>query len=290
MSSDTSRQVRLIVTVIVAIAALLMIVVVPLVTAGMVDPIVQGQLERVAKFKAQGTPEGNTQAALLGPAMWLVSFFFPFWATLTFAAGVALLVVLKKFYAGAPWTRGFVLLMLAMPSICGAYTLVPWFNFVAKGFPPALITMAIGLIPYFVVLLATKGDLLQKAIDFAVFLMMGVAAAENFANGHAAFRVLYGHPKRPGVPNEIAALAPSFIALWITVVLFIIAIYLVGNRKWSGWYYAMTAGWITVLASGVTHYFRSATNDYLYGALFGLSVVILLAIPAVNKRLFESTD
>ena len=30
-----------------------------------------------------------------------------------------------------------------------------------------------------------------------VFLMLGVTAAENFANGHAAFRILYGHPARP---------------------------------------------------------------------------------------------
>ena len=84
-------------------------------------------------------------------------------------------------------------------------------------------------------------------------------------------------------------LAPAFIALWIATILFVIAIYLVGNRKWSGWYFAMTAGGITVLASGVTHYFRSATNDYLYGALFGLSIVVLLVIPAVKRRLFEQT-
>ena len=54
--------------------------------------------------------------------------------------------------------------------------------------------MTIGLIPYFAILLAEKVDLTQKVVDFLVFLMLGVTAAEDFANGHAAFRILFGHP------------------------------------------------------------------------------------------------
>ncbi len=40
---------------------------------------------------------------------------------------------------------------------------------------------------------------------------------------------------------------------------------------------------------GVTHYFRHATNDYLYGALMGLSVIVLLVIPAFKQRLLEGS-
>ena len=290
MSNQTSNQVRLIVTAVVVIFAILMIVAVPLIANSMVNPIVQGQLDRTAQFKAQGTPEGNNQAALLGPAPWLVTFFFPFWATLAFIAGFALLVIAKNFYRGEAWTRGFALLMFAIPSIGGAYMLVPWINFVGSvkgGFPPAVLIMAIGLIPYFTVLLASKGHLLQKVVDFLVFLMLGVTAAESFSNGHASFRVLYGHPKRPLIVDDIAVLWLSWLGLWIGAALLIATIYLLANRKVSGWYIGMIGGLSVLVASGVTHYFRHATNDYLYGALMGLSVVVLLVIPLFKKRLLE---
>ena len=293
MSSQASNQVRLIVAAIVVIFAILMIVAVPLIANSMINPIVQGQLDRTAQFKAQGTPEGNNQAALLGPAPWLVTFFFPFWATLAFIAGFALLVIAKNFYRGEAWTRGFTLLMFAIPSIGSAYMLVPWINFVGSvkgGFPPAVIIMAIGLIPYFTVLLASKGDRLQKVVDFLVFLMLGVTAAESFANGHASFRVLYGHPKRPLIVDDIAVLWLSWLGLWIGAALLIATIYLLANRKMSGWTIGMIGGLSVLVASGVTHYFRYATNDYLYGALMGLSVIVLLAIPVFKKRLLEQPN
>ncbi len=292
MSVKTSNQLRLGVSVVVAVFAILMIVVVPLVANSMINPIVQGQLDRTANFKAQGTADGATQAALLGPAPWLVSFLFPFWSTLTFIAGFALLVTLANFYRGEAWTRGFALLMFAIPSIGGAYMLIPWINFIGSvkgGFPPAVIIMAIGLIPYFTVLLADKGDLVQKVVDFAVFLMLGVTAAESFSNGHASFRVLYGHPKRPFIVDDIAPLWLSSLGLFAVAALLIAAIYLLGNRKVSGWYVGMIAGLSALVASGVTHYFRHATNDYLYGALMGLSIVVLLVIPVVKQRLLEGS-
>jgi hypothetical protein len=85
--------------------------------------------------------------------------------------------------------------------------IVPWMNFVGSaqgGFPPAVIIMTVGLIPYFAILLAEKVDATQKVVDFLVFLMLGVTAAENFANGHAAYRILFGHPARPLFAEGIA--------------------------------------------------------------------------------------
>ncbi|MBM3127029.1 MAG: hypothetical protein FJ009_00155 [Chloroflexi bacterium] len=289
MSSEMSRQVRQIVTAVVVIAALLMIVAVPLIVDGTLNPIIQGQLDRIAKFKAQGTPEGNAQAAVIQVVPWSIGFLFPLWAVLSLIAGFALLVIAPEFYRGAKWTRGVALAMLSIPSIGGAFMLIPWLNFVGTGggFPPALWIMAIGLVPYFTVIFAEKSDWLTKAASALVFLMLGVTAAENFANGHASFRIYIGHPKRPLFAEGIPVLWLSFITLWITCFMLIVAIFQIGNRKMTGWYLAMVAGLATAVASGATHYYRSATNDYLYGALFGLSIVVLLVIPAVKKRLFE---
>ncbi|KAA3644171.1 MAG: hypothetical protein DWQ07_18855 [Chloroflexi bacterium] len=285
-----SKQVRLWITVLVILAAIFMIAVQPFMINEVINPIVEGQLARMEKFAAEDTPEANVKVGLLGLTPWLVSFFFPFWTALSFVGGFVLLAIARPLYQGERWARATALLALAMPAMGGAYMIVPWMNFVGSvqgGFPPAVLIMMVGLVPYFAVLLAEKSALLAKVANFFVFLMLGVCAAENFANGHAAFRVLYGHPARPIIPESIAVLWLSWPVLWITSLFFIIAIYQLGKEHFSGYYLALIAGAATVVASYATHTVRNATNDYLYGALMGLSVVVLLLIPYVKRAIFS---
>jgi hypothetical protein len=286
MLLSTSRQIRLAVVSLIVLAAILMIVLVPFISFDMSNPIVKAQQVRIEKF----TAEGNPQAPLLAYTVWLVSFFFPFWGTMSVVAGLALLVLALPLYRGERWTRGLALLCLAVPSIGGAYMIVPWMNFIGSvkgGFPPAVTIMAIGLVPYFALLLAENVDVNQKIVDFLVFLMLGVTAAENFANGHAAYRILFGHPARPLFAEGIAITYFGWLALWVGMGLCIAAIYLLGEKKMSGWYAGMIGGLVTLVASGATHYVRHATNDYLYGALMGLSIVVMLVIPFFKQRLVE---
>lgn len=283
MLIQTSRNTRLVVVSLVVLAAILMIAVIPFVGFGMVNPIVEAQQARIEKFIA----EGNPQAPLLQLTVWLVSFFFPFWSTMSLIAGIALLVIALPLYRGERWTRGLALLCLAVPSIGGAYMIVPWMNFIGGGFPPAVSMMMIGLIPYFAILVADKVDLTQKVVDFLVFLMLGVTAAENFANGHAAYRILFGHPARPKFAEGIAITYFGWLALWVGMALCIAAIYLLGEKKISGWYAGLIGGLVTMVASSATHYVRHATYDYLFGALMGLSIVIMLLIPLFKQRLLN---
>lgn len=288
MLLSTPRQVRLIVVTLIVIAALIMITVIPFIGFDMVNPIVKAQQARIEKF----TAEGNPQAPLLAYTVWLVSFFFPFWSTMSLIAGIVLLVIALPLYRGERWTRGLALLCLAVPSIGGAYMIVPWMNFIGSaqgGFPPAVAMMTIGLIPYFAILLAEKVDVTQKIVEFLVFLMLGVTAAENFANGHAAFRILFGHPARPLFAEGIAITFFGWLSLWVGMGLCIAAIYLLGEKKISGWYAGLIGGLVTLVGSGATHYVRHATNDYLYGALMGLSIVVMLVIPVFKKRLVDTT-
>jgi len=286
MLLSTPRNVRLIVVSLIVIAAVLMVAVVPFIGFDMVNPIVKAQQARIEKF----TAEGNPQAPLLSYTVWLVSFFFPFWSTLSLIAGIALLVIALPYFRGERWTRGLALLCLAVPAIGGAYMIVPWMNFIGSakgGFPPAVIIMTIGLVPYFAILLAEKVDMTQKLVDGLVFLMLGVTAAENFANGHAAFRILFGHPARPLFAEGIAITYFGWLSLWVGMILCILAIYQLGEKKASGWYMGIIAGLITLVGSAATHYVRHATNDYLYGALMGLSIVVMLAIPVFKQRLLN---
>jgi len=286
MLQKTPKNTRMIVVSLVVLAAILMILWVPFASFDMSNPIVKYQQQRIVKFEA----EGNPQAPLLTLTVWLVSFFYPFWGTMSFVAGIVLLVIAKALYNGEPWTRGLALLCLAVPSIGGAYMVVPWMNFVGSvegGFPPAVWIAAVGLIPYFALLLAENVDNTQKLVDFLVFLMLGVAAAEHFANGHASFRILFGHPARPIYAEGIAITYFSWLGLWVSMAFCMAAIYLLGQKKMSGWYCGMIGGLVGLIASGATHYVRHATNDYLYGALMGLSIVVMLAIPLFKSRLVQ---
>jgi hypothetical protein len=167
---------------------------------------------------------------------------------------------------------------------------VPWMNFVGTkygGFPPAVSIMAIGLIPYFAILLLDKGDSKQKIVDFLAFVMIGITASYCFANGHAAFRVLYGHPLRPMFAEGIAMTYFGWIGLWVGWWLLTAAIYKLGTRKESGWYLMLIGGSITTIVGFAVGIVRSATVDYYLNGFLGLSVVILALIPVFKERLLK---
>ena len=279
-----SKQVRQIVTAVVVVAALLMIVVVPLMSFDMVNPILELQLERIGQFKA----DGNAKWHLLTLTTWLVSFFFPFWGTMSSLAGIALLAIAKPLYDGKVWARGLALFCLSFPAIGGAYMIVPWMNFVGTkegGFPPATFIMMIGLIPYFTILLMDKGDMKQKIVDFMAFMAIGVAASYSFANGHAAFRVLYGHPQRPMFAEGIAITFFGFIGLWVAWGLLTAAIYKLGTRKESGWWLMLIGGAIATIVGFAVATVRYVTVDYWLNGLLGLTCVVLALIPLFKERL-----
>ena len=272
------------VLVIVLLAAILMIVYIPFSAFSMVNPILELQLERIAQFQA----DGNAKWHLLTLTTWLVSFFFPFWATMTALAGIAVLGIAKPLYEGATWARGVALFCFTFPAIGGAYMIVPWMNFVGTkygGFPPATIIMMIGLIPFFAILLLDKGDMKQKIVDFLAFLALGVTASYSFANGHAAFRVLYGHPQRPMFAEGIAITFFGWIGLWVAWWLLTAAVYKLGMRKESGWYLMLIGGAIAMVVGFAVGYVRHATVDYYLNGALGLSVFILALIPLVKTRL-----
>ncbi len=274
---------------IVLIAAILMIAFVPFSAFNMVNPILDLQLERIEQFKA----DGNAKWHLLTLTTWLVSFFFPFWGTLSVLAGTALLFVVKPLYNGETWARGLALFCLSIPSIGGAYMIVPWMNFVGTkygGFPPAVATMFIGLIPYFAILLMDKSDNQQKIVDFMAFMAIGVAASYSFANGHAAFRVLYGHPKRPMFAEGIAMTYFGWIGLWVGWWLLSAAIYKLGTRKESGWYLMLIGGAITAVVGFAVGIVRYATVDYWLNGILGLICVVLALIPLFKERLLKEYD
>lgn len=283
MSQSVSPQTRKVVVALVILAALFMLVVEPFIVDYMLDKIHPNQVARYETMKAEGDPK----APLLAPAPWLVSVFFPFWMSIAMFAGIVLLLIAKALYNGAVWAKQVSLVCLALGAFGGAYMLLPWLNFVAIGFSPAMIIMFVPLVPYFAIVVVDAKGKTQKWIDFYVFLILGVTAAETFGNGHAATRVLMGHPKMPLYAEGIFILQPSRNIGWLVTVVLLIAIYLLAKRKESGWYAAMAGGWGAAIMGFATHYVRGATVDYLVQGLMGLAIVIPLMIPFIKERLIE---
>ncbi|HHX50407.1 MAG TPA: hypothetical protein GX711_03085, partial [Clostridia bacterium] len=113
-------------------------------------------------------------------------------------------------------------------------------------------------------------------------------AAYTFGNGHAAHRILLGHPALPRYGQDIFILNYARTAGWITVVGFILSIYLLAMRKETGWWIALSSSAVTAVVGLLTHYFRHATVDYLLQGLAGIALVVILLFPKAKGLLVDS--
>lgn len=283
MNQKLSKNTRMIVLIVVLIAALLMIAVLPFTVPAALDLIQVEQGKRIDKFYA----EGNPNASLISTTQKLVGFFFPLWTALTMFAGMVILVIAKAFYNGQKWARSLILLCLAIPSAGGAYMTVPYLNFAKVGVPNGIYFAAVGLVAYFTVVLATKATAKQKLIDFWVFLILGVTTAEAFANGHAAERIVEGHFARPFYAEGIFILFPTMTIGWIATILLFLAIFFIAQRHIAGWYMALMSGLGVMIMGFATQTVRTATYDYLYQGLMGLAILVTFLIPVVKARIIE---
>lgn len=289
MSSETSQRTRLIVTIVMVVAAVVILFAAPLLVKQVLPQVIAGQQARFEKASASTDPATQLQAKLIEDAPYLVSLFFPIWMGLSVVGAMVVLVIARAYYRGEKWARGVALLCFAFPSIAGAYMMVPSINF--TGFGPnvvkTIILSLLGLIPYFTIVLSEKSDVVGKVINFFVFLMLGVQSAHSFSNSHAALRIQWMHPARPVWPEGTWVLWLGPQTMWWGTLALILAIVFLGNRKKAGWYLAVIGGAITLFTNAWIHLVRGTTSDYILGAAMGLVILILMLVPAIKGRLFD---
>jgi hypothetical protein len=255
-----------------------MIVVAPFLIEWTLMPIFAGQVERI-----------KTQPALWSAPV-MVSYFYPFWRVALITVGIVLLMTGYAFLRGEKWAWPVALSALSVPCIAGGHMIVPWFNFVARGIPPAMFILLVGLLAYLALLLIPKVDRMQKVTNLVVFFLLGLTAAESFVNGFATTRMLLARPGAPmfqGVEWSILTVGGPLD--WVVAVAAFLAIPLLAARKRLGWYVGLGAGLLAVIANFPTHYVRGVTLDYLYNGILGLALVIVLLIPAFRVRLVGET-
>jgi len=268
LNGRTKAMAALVVTV-----GVFLIAVAPFLIEWTMIPIFAGQVERI-----------KIQPALWSAAV-MVSYFYPFWRVACITVGIILLLTGYAFLRREKWAWPVALSAMSVPCIAGAHMIVPWFNF-ARGIPPAIFILLVGLVAYLTILLIPKGDRMQKVTNVVVFFLLGLTAAESFVNGFATTRMLLARPGAPMFQGiEWSILTVGGPLNWVATVGIFLSIPLLAARKPLGWYVGLGAGLLAIIANLPTHYVRAVTLDYLYNGILGLALVTVLLIPAFRVRL-----
>lgn len=276
MNQQLNKNERTILTVIAAVFGLLSFTVVPFLVYRAMDVVLKGA---AIKIPAANNP-------LLATAPKIVITFFPVWAGLSAAAGLALLLVVAwAIYKGEGWARPAAVGLFAIPSITGAYLSGPVMFFGKSAMPLFFIVMLIGLVPYFTILLWGKAPAGEKVGKFFLFLMLGVTAAWSFSNGGSSLRMFWARPE----PYVLGLSQYGFIfgipVTWLGVVVTVIGIPFLAAHTRKGWRLVLVGLACLLLGNFILRLTHPAIKEFLYGIVMALISLALLYIPVIGGHL-----
>lgn len=135
------------------------------------------------------------------PAVPVLSATFSAWIIAFVFAGATLIMLAKKLLDGEHWARATALGLFAIPAVGGMTMMIPWFVLVLaeypekgvpphtiSGMPPVMPILFIGLLLYFIILLADKDTLKNKALKLVPFTLLGIVSGMVFMNGQHGVR------------------------------------------------------------------------------------------------------
>ncbi len=275
MIEDVTARDRRVMAVVAVLAGILMITIVPNTLVAAMDVVLKG-----IAIKLPTIPNPDVKAA---PQ--IVTLFFPMWGALTMVAGVTLLAVAQPLYRGERWARAAAIGMTAIPAIAGAYLSGPIVYFAKQAVPLFLLIMAIGLVPYFVLLLWGRAPIRHKLGTCSLFLALGVTAAWSFSNAGSSLRILLSR-------TDFSTLYVLLLGVPVTlmgVIAVIVSFPFLAAHSPVGWWLALV-GLLSVTTGNVLLYL-SGLNSFEFllgivlGIVFGVVSLALLLAPGVGRRL-----
>ncbi|MFA5537078.1 MAG: hypothetical protein WDA53_07910 [Bacillota bacterium] len=276
-----------------AIAGLLSIIVVP--NLGM-------QVADMVTFRANMVMEMLSRPELIS-APKLVAFWYPFWSGLSVIAGVVLLLAVLPLARGEKRGRPMALGALFIPTTFGIYALWPLTFFPRVMFGqfafgnlgasakaliglPAVI-FAIGVIPFFIILLTNKLALRDKVVQFFAFLLLIFTTAIGFMNGHTALRLLWSNLlDNPQLIDK--ALAVGTVVNWLAVFLIIASIPFLSAGRAKGRWLSLMGILSLTMGNTILMVGQPTVWDYRVGTILALITLIPLFLPGVKIALTES--
>jgi hypothetical protein len=209
----------------------------------------------------------------------LFSFFYPLWRALAYVAGIVLLAIVPSIYKGKEWTMKVELTAYAVPAIGGMFMFLPYISFVG-GFPIPMMISFVGLLGYVsVFLFHYYNSYLEKIVNLITFTFVGMLATHAFVIGVGAQRMLLTRPGQPLFAGlEWWILTMSGEINWIAVLMLFGSIPLMAERNKNGWWLALVAVLSILTINVPTQIIRTATPDYLIGAMLAAGLLALLLI------------
>ena len=276
----TSQRNRTIMAAIAIIIGLIMAYGIPF--------MVQTSLERVLFHLKAHIDEGYPA---FSSGLKLFDFFFSVYRALTFAAGVALIVISKEIKKGSEWTYPLALTLFAIPAISGFFMFLPYVSWV-PGFPLPMIISFIGLAGFWAMIWLRDG--VNKTVrwaQFAALTFIGMLITHAFTIGVGAQRTMAtrpGWPMYPGFSWWLFRWAGE--VNWVSALVLFISIPFLAMRKKAGWWMAVIAS-ITILMINIpTQFIRTKTLDYFYGSLLAAGVLLFTVHPYFKRALLGEEE
>lgn len=267
--NETSQRNRTIMSIIAVVIGLLMIALIPF--------LIQTSLTRVLENITRVVAEGETKYR---SGIKLFNLFYPVWRAIIFVAGSTLIVVSGAIRKGEEWTFPLAMSMFSLPAIGGFFMFLPYVSFVEDSFPIPMAISFIGLAGYWAFIFLRKADLKTKWTRFAALTFIGMLATHAFTIGIGAQRQMMVRPNYPFYDDfKMWLFLWTGEVNWVATILLVISIPLLAVSKKRGWWLAVIAASTILALDAFTFIFRHTTNDFLYGSLLAIGVLVFTIVP-----------
>ena len=277
---ETSQKNRTIMSIIAIVIGLLMIALIPF--------LIQTSLSRVLENITRVVAEGETK---FRSGIKLFDLFFPAWRALIFVAGSTLIVISGAIRRGEEWTFPLAMSMFSLPAIGGFFMFLPYVSFVKNSFPLPMAISFVGLAGYWAFIFLRKADKATKWARFAALTFIGMLATHAFTIGIGAQRQMMVRPNYPFYDDfKMWLFLWTGEVNWVATILLVISIPLLAVSKKRGWWLAVIGASTILALDAFTYLFRHTTNDFLYGALLAVGVLIFTVVPYFKDKLLREAS
>lgn len=198
MYPETTKTQRMVMMVVALLGGLFLMLWAPTAAMKTLKICLNQSLMRLVPHDADFYPSIPILSATF--SAWIIAFVF---------AGAWLIMLAKKLYQGALWARALALGFFAIPSVAGITMAIPWFVLVLaeypekgvpphtySGMPPSMPVLFVGLLFYFIVLLADKDTIKNKLLKLVPYTFVGIVSGMVFMNGQHGVRYFIFIPSK----------------------------------------------------------------------------------------------
>jgi len=218
--------------------------------------------------------------------------------------GLALIVISPALFSGKKWAWPTAISLLSIPAMVNGYIGLGWLENLKK-FPPVYITFFLSLAAFWAFIFLKKNDKKVKFAMFGVFTFLGMLGAQGFMLYPHALRVILKSPANALLNPANAILRRTGPLMFLVVIFAGLAIWMLAQRKESGWYFALLTGLMMVMGAFSAHYARPLvaslvpkgtlapsvfTSTYWMAGAQGVILVILLLIPGIKTLLCDEAE